>query len=121
MKALLFLCCLCSGCYTLTSTGIGAPAPMRSPCKLRVEPITPKDAEARYRQVGVVCVAAGDAFNGNDSDFNRWDDSLKSDFQVRACQVGGDVVVKAGLCAAARPMSPDTTPGILFNVYRDGQ
>jgi hypothetical protein len=68
----------------------------------------------------VVCVGADDgALHHSETDFRSWNRGLEHDFLIRACQLGGDVVVKAGVCTIASPMSRGGIPGVLYNIYRD--
>jgi hypothetical protein len=69
----------------VSAVSVGPPRyPRASNCAIREESLTPKDAENRYIQVGVVCWSS--------------DRQTREQRDRAACGLGGDLVVAIGLC-----------------------
>jgi hypothetical protein len=92
---------LSGGCAPgTTAISVGPRMPPRPKgCAIREERLTPKDAEDRYRQVGVVCWSGGD----------------REDLDEKACELGGDIVVRSRRCMTGE--GKFTQPGIEYGVY----
>lgn len=69
---------------------IGTPAAARPPdCRLSYARIAPAEAQAEWRQVGDVCLPAGD----------YWPGEAREALNERACGLGGEMVTAVGLCS----------------------
>jgi hypothetical protein len=78
---------------------IGTPAPARpSDCELSYTRIAPAEAQAEWRQVGAVCLPAG----------NYWPGEAEDALRQKSCALGGQMVTPSGLC---------TKNGTEFGVY----
>jgi hypothetical protein len=88
------------------SMGRGAP-PKPSGCPVRHEAVLPHEAQQRFEQVGVLCYIYPGAPQAMPDDF-------LDEIRPEACRLGGEVVVRHGLCTGgpARPRS-----GVEFGVY----
>jgi hypothetical protein len=87
---------------------IGTPQPPRPPdCRLAYTHLDPADAQARWRQVGDVCVSDMDATVNEMYEPGSGHDALTE----RACELGGQMVTPVGLCANGKASA------IEFGVY----
>jgi hypothetical protein len=90
------------GCAPVSAVSVGPAAePRPENCHIREELLTPKDAESRYRQVGVVCWSEGS--------------QAREDRDHAACRLGGDVIVRVGLCTNGEGRF--STRGTEYGVY----
>ena len=97
-------CCLvllASACApAITAIAVGPEQPPLPPdCEAREAILTPKDAEDHYRQVGVVC----------------WSHGAREELYAAACQLGGTIVVRTGLCVNGHDRY--TEQGSEYGVY----
>jgi hypothetical protein len=99
---LILLASACTPAATAISVGPGD-APRPRGCDVRHERLTPKDAEDRYRQVGVVC----------------WSHGTVEDLNDAACGLGGEIVVRTGLCSNGQGKM--TESGVEYGVYTESR
>lgn len=99
MKRGLAAVVLFSGCvYTLRAIPIGARAPSRATgCAVRQEQLSPAEADAKYRQVGAICVT--EQRSPTSTARVQMSAGARREFDQEVCSLGGDVVVVSGLCA----------------------
>jgi hypothetical protein len=134
--SLLLFCTACGHVRGLTwdvqTLPIGAGAPSKPPnCPVRQELLTPKEAQDRYRQVGVLCHVGGWMPMQVDtsspyvatSSTGSWGDlaaqtvtarpagmrtlardpvTLLDDVREDACRLGGEIIVRHGFCGPPR-------------------
>jgi len=96
----------CGGYARGIAIGAGAPA-RAADCKLTYSHVSPHEAQARWRQVGDVCVSTGVA----PASWAYAPGDIRDALTERACALGGEVVTPVGLCANER------VSGVEFGVY----
>jgi hypothetical protein len=98
-------------CISARALPLGEPAPPRDPsCPLSFDHVAPSDAAARWRQVGVVCVAHVSGYQAVEEIYEPGE--ARDLLVEHACALGGEHVSPVGLCVNAR------ANGIEFGVYR---
>jgi hypothetical protein len=102
---------LSSGCAYARGIRVGAGAPPRpAGCQLAYQHVSPAEAQARWRQVGDVCVSVGSDPNPQVADVYE-PGEMHDVLNERACELGGEIVTPIGLCSNGK------TSGIEFGVY----
>jgi hypothetical protein len=99
-----------AACAHARGIRVGEGARPRPPdCELAYERAAPADAQARWRQVGIVCASGGEGLRSSAEAYEPGEvhDALKE----RACALGGEIVSPTGLCSNGRQS------GIEFGVY----
>lgn len=113
MKGTVAVAILIAGCTTVRSLPIGVPVePKALGCAVRQEQVSPTEADAIYRQVGVICIA--DGRRGNHVVLTDISARARADFDREVCALGGEVVVVSGLCSDAQYRMNGTE----YRVYR---
>jgi hypothetical protein len=83
-----------SGCFSVKGMPIGRQTPPNPPgCPVRFEYLSPKLAEERYEQVGVICYATWGSSRAAPTS-----DLLNPYIRAEVCRLGGEVIVRRGFC-----------------------
>jgi hypothetical protein len=125
---------LVAGCADVQGAAIGRPVAAKPPgCAISEARVTPKEAQDRYEQIGVICYTRTQEVNdectvgpGKYSCRQVRSDpksaTLIDDVRTEACRLGGEIVVRQGLCNLrdrpgievgvyiARPLTPTLSP-----------
>jgi hypothetical protein len=102
---------LSAGCAYARGIRVGEGAAPRPPgCQLAYEHLSPAQAQARWRQVGDVCVSYGQ-LNEPSVAAAYQPGEMRDALDERACALGGEIVSPVGLCSNGK------ANGIEFGVY----
>jgi hypothetical protein len=108
---LLSLASVSAACVHARGIPIGQGAsPRPAGCELRCERTSPSEAQARWQQVGDVCVSNGGVPNPDVEDAYQPGD-MHDALTDQACALGGEIVTPIGLCTNGK------SDGVEFGVY----
>jgi hypothetical protein len=128
---LVHLCCFLAlvamtGCFKPSAQSLAFAWQKARPanCAIDFERASPHEAQAKWRQIGVVCLTVGWCDKDGMSHECTVDDVYRPGdrrdvLQAEACHMGGDVVTPIDLCAMSAYRGVGA--GIEFGVYRAGE
>jgi len=100
-------------------------APREQSCAIDFERASPREAQSKWRQIGVVCLGGVACKDTDEMPRDCTVDEVYSHtdarelLRARACAMGGEVVTPVDLCTISGYRS--STSGTEFGVYRAGE